>query len=295
MNTKHLKTFVTLAKKKSFLKTSMELHYAESTLSDHINLLERELGVKLIETGTRGCKLTKAGEVFLTKAEEMLGLWADTQQEMLRLSGMKGIRIVSAESLALNMLPPIYTEFIHKYKNVPLSISNGSPASFAEQLKTHEVDIALGYYWGKLPGNKFESTQICQDRLVFFASPEHRLAGMKKISLAEMANELFVFTRQDSVYYEEASKMFSRAGVDLKTSFFIDSAELIKKYVIDSRHIGFLAESTVKHEVDTGNLILLDVDNPSVMIDIVAVTLMKKRQEPMIQELIHIAKKTCCL
>ena len=83
MNTKHLITFVTFAKKKSFLKTSMELHYAESTLAEHITSLERELGVKLIEAGSRGSRLTKAGEAFLPRAEEILGMWRDVQQQMM--------------------------------------------------------------------------------------------------------------------------------------------------------------------------------------------------------------------
>ena len=74
MNTKHLITFVTFAKKQSFLKASIELHYAESTLTAHIASLERELGIKLIETSSRGSRLTEMGEAFLPRAEEMLGL-----------------------------------------------------------------------------------------------------------------------------------------------------------------------------------------------------------------------------
>ena len=95
----------------------------------------------------------------------------------------------------------------------------------------------------------------------------------------DFADEMFLFTKRDSVYYEEANKLF------------IDSAELIKKYVSDSRHIGFLARSTLKNEIESGSLVCLEFDGPSMMIDIVAVTLLKSNQEPMIQELIHIAGK----
>ena len=54
MNTKHLITFVAFAREKSMLKTSMKLHYAESTLSEHIASLERELGTKFLEGDPRG-------------------------------------------------------------------------------------------------------------------------------------------------------------------------------------------------------------------------------------------------
>lgn len=291
MNTKHLITFVTFAKKKSFLKTSMELHYAESTLAEHITSLERELGVKLIEAGSRGSRLTKAGEAFLPRAEKILGMWRDVQQQMAKMSGIQSIRIISAESLALNMMPPIYREFLQKYENIPLSISNGLPSTFCDQLKNHDVDIAFGYYWGKLPKDKYECIRICQDELVFFVSPSHRLARRSLVKLEDFADEMFLFTKRDSVYYEEANKLFKSSGMNLNTSFFIDSAELIKKYVSDSRHIGFLARSTLKNEIESGSLVCLEFDGPSMMIDIVAVTLLKSNQEPMIQELIHIAGK----
>lgn len=291
MNTKHLITFITFAKKQSFLKTSMELHYAESTLADHIASLERELGVKLIEAGSRGSRLTKAGETFLPKAEELLALWQDIQRQMLRLNGVQGIRIVSAESLALNMMPPIYQEFLKKYHNIPLSISNGLPAAFGEQLKNHEVDIAFGYYWDALPKDTFETIRICQDDLVFFSSPSHRLAKKETVTLEDFAEEMFLFTKKNSVYYAEANKHFKKAGMKLNTSFFIDSAELIKKYVADSRHIGFLAKSTVRNEAESGKLACLNFKGPQMKIDVVAVTLLKNQQDPMIQELVRIARK----
>ena len=107
----------------------------------------------------------------------------------------------------------------------------------------------------------------------------------------DFADEMFLFTKRDSVYYEEANKLFKSSGMNLNTSFFIDRAELIKKYVSDSRHIGFLARSTLKNEIESGSLVCLEFDGPSMMIDIVAVTLLKSNQEPMIQELIHIAGK----
>ena len=107
----------------------------------------------------------------------------------------------------------------------------------------------------------------------------------------DFADEMFLFTKRDSVYYEEANKLFKSSGMNLNTSFFIDSAELIKKYVSDSRHIGFLARSTLKNEIESGSLVCLEFDGPPMMIDIVAVTLLKSNQEPMIQELIHIAGK----
>ena len=218
-------------------------------------------------------------------------MWREVQQQMAKMSGIQSIRIISAESLALNMMPPIYREFLQKYENIPVSISNGLPSTFCDQLKNHDVDIAFGYYWGKLPKDKYECIRICQDELVFFVSPSHRLARRSLVKLEDFADEMFLFTKRDSVYYEEANKLFKSSGMNLNTSFFIDSAELIKKYVSDSRHIGFLARSTLKNEIESGSLVCLEFDGPSMMIDIVAVTLLKSNQEPMIQELIHIAGK----
>lgn len=70
MDLHHVRTFITLVEKKSITKAAMELNYAQSTITKHIQALEYELQAPLFEKHNRS-KLTKVGESFYDKAKDL--------------------------------------------------------------------------------------------------------------------------------------------------------------------------------------------------------------------------------
>ena len=61
MELRHLRYFQTVAREGSFTRAAALLHIAQPPLSRQIRQLEEELGVTLIERGSRGLTPTAAG------------------------------------------------------------------------------------------------------------------------------------------------------------------------------------------------------------------------------------------
>lgn len=55
MELRQLRAFETVARTLSVTQAAKELHYAQSSVSDQIQSLERELGVSLLNRSQRGC------------------------------------------------------------------------------------------------------------------------------------------------------------------------------------------------------------------------------------------------
>ena len=72
MNTEELKTFIYLSKVKNFTLVAEQLFIAQSTVTNRISELEKEVGKKLFLRGSKTVKLTEAGEIFLRYAERIL-------------------------------------------------------------------------------------------------------------------------------------------------------------------------------------------------------------------------------
>jgi DNA-binding transcriptional LysR family regulator len=61
----HIKEFVVVAAMLRFRPAAIELGVSPSALSHHINALEAELGVRLLERDSHTVTLTPAGQAFL--------------------------------------------------------------------------------------------------------------------------------------------------------------------------------------------------------------------------------------
>lgn len=67
-----LQSFVVLADELHFTRAARRLYLTQPGLSRRISLLERQLGVELLERTTRAVALTRTGELLLPHARAML-------------------------------------------------------------------------------------------------------------------------------------------------------------------------------------------------------------------------------
>ena len=72
MDLDEIRTFVTIARERSFSAAATKLGRSQPAISRRIELLESELGEKLFERLRAGALLTDAGSVLLPYAEAML-------------------------------------------------------------------------------------------------------------------------------------------------------------------------------------------------------------------------------
>ena len=74
LNLVWLKSFITLVQHRSFQAAANHLGIAQPTLSQHIQKLEEQLDVLLIQRGKSGCEPTRAAQALMPFALSMLRL-----------------------------------------------------------------------------------------------------------------------------------------------------------------------------------------------------------------------------
>ena len=72
MELRHLRYFVAVAREGNFTRAAEILHIAQPPLSRQIQQLEDELGLVLIERGSRPLRLSEAGRLFYEQAVQVL-------------------------------------------------------------------------------------------------------------------------------------------------------------------------------------------------------------------------------
>ena len=86
MNTEELKTFIFLSKVKNFTLAAEQMFIAQSTVTNRISELEKEVGKRLFSRGSKTITLTEEGKIFLKYAERIIELQETSVEEMNAVS-----------------------------------------------------------------------------------------------------------------------------------------------------------------------------------------------------------------
>lgn len=86
MSTEELKTFILLSKVKNFTLAAEQLFIAQSTVTNRISELEKEVGKRLFTRAAKTVRLTEEGKVFLRYAERIIELQETSVEEMNAVS-----------------------------------------------------------------------------------------------------------------------------------------------------------------------------------------------------------------
>ena len=108
MDIESLKTVITLASTKSFTRTANQMFVAQSTVTNRINELEKELKLKLFNRTNKTVELTPDGERFRLYAEQVLELTQTSLAEIANTRHFENhLRIGSADSIYEGHLAPL--------------------------------------------------------------------------------------------------------------------------------------------------------------------------------------------
>ncbi len=145
MESKKIKALLAATETGSLTAAAAELGYTQAGLTQMMNSLENELGVRMLVRGKSGVRLSDAGcsllepiRAFVDAAEEL-----ERGVERLRAESRAAIRIGSYASISRRWLPAILSEFLREYPETDASISVGSIAQMYESVKNEELDCAF--------------------------------------------------------------------------------------------------------------------------------------------------------
>ena len=97
-----LKVFVTLAEENSFTRAAVALGVSQPAVSQNIQELEKQFGVRFFDRLRGEVVLTPAGEVFLEHAKDILSRYSDLSQILMPFS--ETVVTVSAPAEVFNYL-----------------------------------------------------------------------------------------------------------------------------------------------------------------------------------------------
>lgn len=145
MEIRSLSYFLAIADEGNITKAAEKLHIAQPALSLQLKLLEKELGVVLMERNTRKIQITDAGRLLQNRAKQIIELSEKTTKELKDIKeGLQGtLSIGTISSAGETLLPAKIQHFHEKYPGVDFHIRESGTFEILELIKSGVVEIGI--------------------------------------------------------------------------------------------------------------------------------------------------------
>ncbi len=219
MEFRELRAFVAVAEAGGFSAAARRLHLSQPALSQTVNGLERELGVRLVDRSSNGVRVTEAGAELLRRGRAML---ADHDAAVAALTGGEGIgagiiRLGVPLELPPELLAAALARLTEGYASTSVQVRHASSAAQLSSLSRGELD--LGLVRQRPAGYELDATVVLREPLGVLVS-EDRASALRAagggIALEDLDGLSWLsFPRDDSpVWYDEVAAILRSHGLE---------------------------------------------------------------------------------
>ena len=190
MELRNVRAFVAVADERHFGRAAANLNLTQPALSLRIQVLERELGIQLLQRNAREVRMTPAGEALLVHARALVQEEDRALREMKdHVAGNSGrLRIAYLNVWNVGLPTQIVAEFRHRYPAVRLETISGYSQLNAQRVMADEVDFAFVGMQGA-DSDDMVVRPIDRKEIVLVMTPANHLAAMQTIPIVCLRGE----------------------------------------------------------------------------------------------------------
>jgi DNA-binding transcriptional LysR family regulator len=284
-----LHVFMTVVQRGSMAKAAEHLGVSQPAVSEILGGLELTVGVRLLDRGPRGAQPTAYGREML---ERSLAAFDELKQGIRTIEFMADarvgeIRVGCAESVGSAILPPIMQRFSQQYPGMAVEVLQlVTPTLELPELFDRSLDVVLARVVRPLAEESEELNieVLFHDELVIAAGAHSKWADRREIDLAELVNEPWILTPNNSWNHKILSEAFRARGLAMPRACLTTfSLHLRANLLAMDRFITSFPSSVLRFNAERFLLKALPVDLPVRPWPIALVTLKNRTLNPVVQ------------
>ena len=254
MDFKQIEAFVNVVKHRSFSKAADALYLSQPTVSTHINTLEKELNVQLIDRHGKEALPTKQGMILYKYGVSMINTREKAIFSMNSVSHqIDGIMEIQASSVPGEyLLPPLLAKVRERYPLVRFYVEQADSGAVEGNIRAQKGEIG---FMGHRPGNDLFGERLMTDRMVLIAPNNDKfqaLAG-KELQVRDIIDEAFIWREHGSATRREFEEKIGTLGFNAKQINVVarlNSMEAIKQAVGNGLGVSVISKIAVGNNLD---------------------------------------------
>lgn len=257
MDFRQLEAFVATVNYHSFSAAAEALYLSQSTISSHIQGLEKELHTQLIHRTTKKFQVTKEGQQLYEYATALLRLQRRAISE-LSDAGKNELHIGASSVPGQCMLPELLAQYRNAAPEARFHVTYSESLDIIQKVEDGSLDVGL-------VGMRMESQCIFEplatDELVIAAPNTEYFRGRYSSNpdLRELLKEPMVMRTERSGTKLEAEKLLRSLGLknkDLRVVVCINDGEALRRCVLQGLGISIVSHRMVAEQERQGTLLV---------------------------------------
>lgn len=230
---------------------------SQPAASKRIALLERRLGLSLVDRGARGSALTVEGKAVCQWAGRVLD-----ELDALMV-GVAALRDDQAHDLTLASSMTLAEHFVPRWIG---TLQRQSPDVYVSLKVTNSEQVAalaasgqigLGFIEAPAVPRGLSSRQVATDRLAVVVAPEHPWARRRRpVEVAELARTRLIVREPGSGTRETVDRLLAGSGVEVaKPLMVLDANAAMRSAVVAGAGPAVLSAVTVREDLAEGRMV----------------------------------------
>lgn len=245
-------SFLAISRLGNFHLAARELGLSQGAISQQLQKLEAQLGVRLIDRDRQGCRLTHDGREFEGHAQHLHRLAANAVNAFRRRPLMLG----ASSNIGIYLLRPYlraYGEVLQESSAMEIRIHR-NPV-IAEKLASGDIDLALMEWWDQRPG--YSATLWRKEQLVVIVGPDHPWAGLPSLAPKRLRGVPLLGGEPGTGTGRILMEYLGEDPSMLPAGRRLGSTDAVKQWVKDGMGVSVVLAGTVADEVRAGNLVAI--------------------------------------
>ena len=230
-----LEYVLALAREQHFGHAAEACGVTQPTLSAGLKQLEEQMGVLLVNRGSRFQGFTPEGQRVLDWARRIVGDTRAMREEIktLRL-GLTGRLRIAAIPTTLAMVAALTTPYRERHPNVQFTIYSRTSIEILDLLDNLEIDAGITYL-GNEPLGRVNAVPLYRERYRLLTSAEAPLGNRDSVTWAEVANVPLCLLTPDMQNRRIIDALLKGAGGESLPTLESDSMILLFSHVRTGR------------------------------------------------------------
>ena len=286
-----LEFILALAREKHFGRAAEACGVTQPTLSAGVKQIEEQMGVLLVNRGSRFQGFTPEGERVLDWARRIVGDTRAMREEINALRhGLSGRLRIAAIPTALAMVAALTTPYRQRHPNVQFTIWSRTSIEILDLLENLEIDAGITYLENE-PLGRVHAIPLYHERYRLITSADAPLGNRISVTWSEVADVPLCLLTPDMQNRRIIDRQIKTAGKESRPTLESDSMILLFSHVRTGRWASVMPAKLAETLGLTGTIRAIPITDPEAVQTIGLVVPSREPMMPNTAALVEEAKR----